>query len=73
MKSEKLSMYWGLFTDFWKFFKKYSSVEDTENYWKAVDEESQRLAEKYGRMKFVNRVLAEIILELERCGKAEGQ
>ncbi len=64
-------MYFGLFTDFWKFFKKYSFVENTEKYWQAVDADSQKLAEKYGRMKFVNRVLTEILLELKRCGCGE--
>lgn len=71
MKNEKLKIYFELFTDFWKFFKKYSDVKDTEGYWQAVENDGQRLRAKYGKTTFVSRVLAEIQLELERCGKAE--
>lgn len=71
MKSEKLKMYFELFTDFWRLFKKYSDVKNTEKYWNEVQNECRRLREKYGKTAFVSRVLAEIQLELERCGKAE--
>ncbi len=71
MKEEKLKMYFELFTDFWKFFKKYSSVKNTEEYWQAVEKESQRIRQKYGKIKFVSKILVEIQLELERCGKDE--
>ena len=71
MKEEKLKMYFELFTDLWKFFKKYSSVKNTEEYWQAVEKESQRIRQKYGKIKFVSKILAEIQLELERCGKDE--
>lgn len=71
MKEEKLNMYFRLFTDFWMFFKKYSDVKDTEEYWEAVENESQRLRQKYGKTSFVSKVLAEIQLELERCKKED--
>lgn len=69
MKNEKLQKYFELFTDFWKLFKKYSDVKNTEAYWQAVENECQGLRTKYGKTVFVSRVLAEIQLELERCGK----
>lgn len=71
MKDDKLKMYFMLFTDFWKFFKKYSDVKDTEEYWETVENESQRLRQKYGKTSFVSKVLAEIQLELERCKKED--
>lgn len=69
MEIEKLNIYFGLFKDFWQFFKKYSDVKDTEEYWQLAMEDSQKLIEKYGKTKFVVNILKEILLELGRCGK----
>lgn len=72
MKSEELKRYFDFFTDCWKFFKKYSSADNTEEYWQAVDSDSQEIAVKYGRTRFVNKIVLEILLELEGlCKKGE--
>lgn len=73
MENEKLKMYFNLFTDFWKLFKKYSDVKNTEEYWDELQNECQGLRAKYGKTTFVSRVLAEILLELERCGKEKNE
>ena len=69
MGNKKLKMYYNFVKDSWEFFKKYSDVKNTEEYWQSAMEDSQKLAEKYGKTKFVIHVLKEILLELERCGK----
>lgn len=69
MGNKKLKMYYNFVKDSWEFFKKYSDVKNTEEYWQSAMEDSQKLAEKHGKAKFVIHVLKEILLELERCGK----
>lgn len=71
MENEKLKIYFNLFTDFWKLFKKYSDVKDTEEYWEEVKNECYEIRERYGETEFVNKVLVEIQLELERCGRGK--
>ncbi len=72
MGNKKLKMYYNFVKDSWEFFKKYSDVKNTEEYWQSAMEDSQKLAEKYGKTKFVIHVLKEILLELDRCGKEKG-
>ena len=66
MSNEELKRYYDMFTDSWRFFKKYSDVKDTDEYWEKVVGESDRLSKQYGNSKFVNTLLLAVIGELER-------
>ena len=66
MNNKELKRYFDFFTDCWKFFKKYSTADNTEKYWEAVDSDSQAIAEKYGRTEFANKIILQILLELKR-------
>lgn len=51
------------------FHRKYSKVEDTDEYWKTVVEESGQIAKRYDNHKFVRAMLSAVVDELERKAK----
>lgn len=51
------------------FHRKYSKVEDTDEYWQGVVDESGKIAKKYSNHKFVIALLLAVIDELERKAK----
>lgn len=48
------------------FHRKYSKAEDTEQYWKNVKGESERIAKQYDNHKFAVSLLLAVVSELER-------
>ena len=36
MKEDELKQYYSVFTSAWKFFRKYSDVKDSDEYWESV-------------------------------------
>lgn len=67
--NEELNRIYNLFTDCWRFFKKYSEVKDTDEYWEAVVNESVQIANRYNNCKFVRDLLFAVTNELERKAK----
>ena len=66
---EELKTVWGMFTDAWKFYKKYADVQQSDEYWEAVVDESGQIAKKYGNAKLAIALILAAIEELERKSK----
>lgn len=67
---EELKRIYNLFTDCWRYFKKYADVSTEDSYWQSVVDECGTILKKYGNDKFVNDLLVAVVDELER--KANG-
>lgn len=66
---EELKKIYGMFTDAWKFYKKYADVQQSDEYWEAVVDESGQIAKKYDNAKLAIALLLAAIDELERKSK----
>ena len=66
---EELRKVYGMFTDAWKFYKKYADVQQSDEYWESVVDESGQIAKKYDNHKFAIALLLAVIDELERIYK----
>lgn len=66
---EELKTVWGMFTDAWKFYKKYVDVQQSDEYWEAVVDESGQIAKKYDNAKLAIALILAAIEELERKSK----
>lgn len=66
---EELKTVWGMFTDAWKFYKKYADVQQSDEYWEAVVDESGQIAKKYDNAKLAIALILAAIDELERKSK----
>lgn len=66
---EELKKVWGMFTDAWKFYKKYADVQQSDEYWDAVVDESGQIAKRYDNAKLAIALLLAAIDELERKSK----
>lgn len=66
---EELKKVYGMFTDAWKFYKKYADVQQSDEYWEAAVDESGQLAKKYDNAKLAIALLLAAIDELERKSK----
>ena len=66
---EELKTVWGMFTDAWRFYKKYADVQQSDEYWEAVVDESGQIAKKYDNAKLAIALLLAAIDELERKSK----
>ncbi len=66
---EELKKVYGMFTDAWKFYKKYADVQQSDEYWEAVVDESGQIAKKYDNAKLAIALILAAIDELERKSK----
>ena len=71
MKEDELWCIYGMYTDSWKFFKKYSDVQGTDEYWEQVVSESIAISKKYGECKLIVSLLLGSVDELERIYKGK--
>ena len=51
MNQENLKMYYEIYTECWKLFKKYCNPEDTEEFWKNLAQECRNLTNQFGQTK----------------------
>ena len=66
---EELKKVYGMFTDAWKFYKKYADVQQSDEYWEAIVDESRQIAKKYDNAKLAIALLLATIDERERKSK----
>lgn len=66
---EELKRVYNLFTECWRYFKKYADVKDTDSYWKAVVDESRQIAKRYNNDKFAIALVLVVVDEFERRAK----
>ncbi len=58
-----------MFQDYWKLIQENWQVENTEEYWEKVVEDSRIFFEKYKRMEFAKELTMAYLNELERKRK----
>ena len=66
---EGLKKVYGMFTDAWKFYKKYADVQQSDEYWESVVDESGQIAKKYDNAKLAIALILAAVEELERKSK----
>ena len=66
---EELKTVWGMFTDAWKFYKKYADVQQSDEYWKVLIAEADIIAKKYQNNKVCRDLIIAVMSELERKSK----
>ena len=69
VSDEELRRIYNLFTDCWRYFKKYVDVSDEDIYWENVVSESGELSKKYNNDKFAIALILAVIDEFERKAK----
>lgn len=69
VSDEELRRIYNLFTDCWRYFKKYANVKDEDSYWENVVDESGELSKKYNNDKFAIALILAVIDEFERKAK----
>lgn len=69
VSNEELKHIYNLFTDCWRFYKKYADVQDTDEYWENVVDESGELSKKYDNDKFAIALVLAVVDEFERKAK----
>ena len=69
MSDEELRRIYNLFTDCWRYFKKYVDVSDEDIYWENVVSESGELSKKYNNDKFAIALILAVVDEFERKAK----
>ena len=72
MSEDELRRVYSMYTAAWKFFRKYSDIQQTDNArWEQLVEESGQIAEAYGDCKLIRGILLASIGELEQRSKEE--
>ena len=66
---EELRHIYNLFTDCWRYFKKYADVKDTDSYWESIVDESGQIAKMYNNDKFAIALVLAVVDEFERRAK----
>ena len=69
VSDEELRRIYNLFTDCWRYFKKYVDVSDEDIYWEDVVSESGELSKKYNNDKFAIALILAVVNEFERKAK----
>lgn len=71
---EQGGVYWNVWKELFNFHKNYTGIKQTDEFWNKVYAEVIHLENKYEKTKateFVNGVLIQILLELERQGQSD--
>lgn len=69
MSEEELKVYFSIFNSCWKFLKKYSSPEDTDEFWEELLQELNSEIEKYKNYNFAKELLMLTEKEIEEILK----
>lgn len=73
MSNEELRRIYNLFTDCWRYFRKYVDTQNTDDYWKKVINESGELSKKYNNDKLAIALVLAVVDEFERRAKEIGR
>ena len=66
---EDLKKIYAMFTDAWKFYKKYADVQQSDEYWEAVVDEFRQIAKKYDNAKLAIALILAAVDEMDRKSK----
>lgn len=64
-----IKKYYELFADLWRLFKKYSSPDHSELFWKLYAEDVKALDSKYECLELFRNLVLAVTKELERIEK----
>lgn len=68
-EENELKTVFDMFTESWRFYKRFADAQKTDEYWKAVTEEGDRLRAQFGGGRLVRDLLGAVVAELERRSK----
>lgn len=66
---EELKKVYGMFTDAWKFYKKYADVQQSDEYWESLIDEADAVAERHGSGRLIRDLIMAVMSEFERKSK----
>lgn len=69
MSNEELKQKYDMFTDCWRLYKKFADVQQSDEYWEKVVNESNAVSKKYGECKLIVSLVLAVIDEFERVYK----
>lgn len=69
MTEVELRKYFEVYTDVWKFFRKYSEQSFDNDFWQSLMCDTYKLLDKHGKTTFVKDILQKTIEEIERINK----
>lgn len=72
MNKEELMKRYEVIADCWKFLKEHCRIEDSDDYWQKVVDESNKLYEKYGETEFAKEQFLSVVNELDRYFRENG-
>lgn len=72
MKQEELKEYYNIYTDAWKLFKKFSSLDRTIAFWENYTAEVEMLDRKYNGSELLRKIVIATTAELERIERLSG-
>lgn len=67
--NEELKKVYGMFTDAWKFYKKYADVQQSDD-WNPLVAEADMITKKYQNNQLCRDLIVAAVGELERRSKA---
>lgn len=70
MNEEQLKKYYEIYTDCWKFFRKWCEPKSDDD-WKQLLYEAEKLQKKDDKSELRKRLISETILEINRLCKKE--
>lgn len=70
MNQDELKQHYDVYTDCWRFLRKYSEPDDSDAFWEQVVRESQKLYKKYGT-EFAKQEVVNVVNEIERICKKQ--
>lgn len=65
----ELKQVYNMFTDTWRFYKKYADVRSDDEFWESVVDESGQIAKQYENDRLCRDLLLAVLSELERKEK----
>lgn len=69
MNQEELRKRYDVILDCWNLMKKYSGLQDKDEFWQNLIRESQEIYEKHGKTAFAKEQVESVVNELDRCFK----
>lgn len=66
MTDGELKKYYRCITDCWRYFQKFSSPADNDDFWKSLVDEGNELSRRYGNTDFVVRLVDTMQMEIEK-------
>lgn len=68
--ADKTDKYWQMYSEVWQFHKKYiNGISDSDDFWEELIVETDGIARRYDKCKFIRNLLLNEVDEFERVLK----